>query len=238
MLALLMLLAAGFVASSAVPAAAQDQFNCDDYETQPEAQTVLNRTFPDDPNRLDADSDGIACEEFFGLTDAEAAAITPAAAASEASSDDEEPLDGPPPSPLPAPAPAPAPAATNLASPRVDAPPEVLARVEGCAVIAISSRGVAAAGCPGIGAIAFHIADDAPSMKSTVIFNPGAPFTAGSQGEAVEAAQVASTAIAEDTADRGRERKRRSAEKARPRQEDDREATRGGKKKRKERRGR
>jgi micrococcal nuclease len=38
-----------------------DRYNCGDFQTQAEAQAVL-RANPSDPNRLDADRDGIACE--------------------------------------------------------------------------------------------------------------------------------------------------------------------------------
>jgi hypothetical protein len=65
------------VALTAAPAAAQeasafdpspyvlpgagDAFNCSDFVSQANAQSVL-RANPTDPNRLDADRDGIACE--------------------------------------------------------------------------------------------------------------------------------------------------------------------------------
>ena len=63
------------VALTAAPAAAQeasgfdpspfigqgDAYNCGDFASQAVAQTVL-RADPTDPNRLDADRDGIACE--------------------------------------------------------------------------------------------------------------------------------------------------------------------------------
>ena len=39
--------------------------DCVDFATQEEAQGVLERD-PSDPNRLDADNDGIACEELAG----------------------------------------------------------------------------------------------------------------------------------------------------------------------------
>jgi hypothetical protein len=46
------------------PAAlAQDEFNCDDFATQEEAQAVYDQD-PSDPHGLDADDDGIACEEL------------------------------------------------------------------------------------------------------------------------------------------------------------------------------
>jgi hypothetical protein len=41
--------------------------DCADFANQEEAQTVLERD-PGDPNRLDADNDGIACEELAGST--------------------------------------------------------------------------------------------------------------------------------------------------------------------------
>jgi len=45
-----------------VPTAlAQDLLNCDDFDTQEEAQDAL-RDQPGDPNNLDDDEDGIACE--------------------------------------------------------------------------------------------------------------------------------------------------------------------------------
>jgi hypothetical protein len=51
----------------AIPAAAQDDLNCDleDFDSQAAAQAELERD-PSDPNRLDADDDGIACEELPG----------------------------------------------------------------------------------------------------------------------------------------------------------------------------
>ncbi|WP_232376469.1 excalibur calcium-binding domain-containing protein [Amycolatopsis aidingensis] len=44
--------------------AAQD-LNCSDFDTQPEAQEVLDST-PGDPHGLDRDGDGIACESLPG----------------------------------------------------------------------------------------------------------------------------------------------------------------------------
>lgn len=38
-----------------------DRYNCGDFASQAQAQAVL-RPDPSDPNRLDADRDGIACE--------------------------------------------------------------------------------------------------------------------------------------------------------------------------------
>src|SRR5215207_8642153 len=44
-------------------AAAQNVLNCSSFSTQEEAQAELDRD-PSDPNNLDADNDGIACEEL------------------------------------------------------------------------------------------------------------------------------------------------------------------------------
>jgi hypothetical protein len=44
-------------------AAGQTDLNCSSFATQEEAQAELNRD-PSDPNNLDADNDGIACEEL------------------------------------------------------------------------------------------------------------------------------------------------------------------------------
>jgi hypothetical protein len=44
-------------------AAAQDEFDCDDFDSQAEAQAVLEQD-DDDPNDLDGDADGQACEAF------------------------------------------------------------------------------------------------------------------------------------------------------------------------------
>jgi hypothetical protein len=38
-----------------------DAYNCGDFASQADAQAVL-RADPSDPNRLDADRDGVACE--------------------------------------------------------------------------------------------------------------------------------------------------------------------------------
>jgi hypothetical protein len=47
---------------AAGPASAFD-LNCEDFASQAEAQAVYDAN-PDDPNDLDADDDGQACEEF------------------------------------------------------------------------------------------------------------------------------------------------------------------------------
>ena len=48
---------------SAVPTVAQNRKTCDDFTTQAQAQRVLVRD-PSDPNGLDSDKNGIACEEL------------------------------------------------------------------------------------------------------------------------------------------------------------------------------
>jgi len=48
---------------SAVPSEAQADLDCADFATQEEAQAMLERD-PSDPNGLDADNDGIACEDL------------------------------------------------------------------------------------------------------------------------------------------------------------------------------
>lgn len=47
----------------ATTAQAQDVYNCDDYTYQEEAQAVYDAD-PSDPNGLDGDNDGIACEDL------------------------------------------------------------------------------------------------------------------------------------------------------------------------------
>ena len=42
-----------------------NEYNCSDFETQSEAQAVLERD-PSDPNYLDGEGDGIACESLPG----------------------------------------------------------------------------------------------------------------------------------------------------------------------------
>ena len=50
----------------ATPLAAQGDLDCStDFDSQREAQAVLTAD-PSDPNNLDGDADGIACEDFFG----------------------------------------------------------------------------------------------------------------------------------------------------------------------------
>jgi hypothetical protein len=96
---------------------------------------------------------------------------------------------------------------------RVDPPADILARVEGCAVIAISARGVSAAGCPGVGVVTIRIPADASSMKGTVIIDPNAPFRPGGVAatEGAPVATTASTASAQEAARPPRARERRQA---------------------------
>jgi hypothetical protein len=46
--------------------AATDVYNCDDFPTQAQAQAQYDKD-PTDPNQLDADDDGQACENFVYL---------------------------------------------------------------------------------------------------------------------------------------------------------------------------
>lgn len=74
------LIAIVILAALAVPVRAQDDFdptsfigqgdayNCSHFNSQARAQAVL-RADPSDPNRLDADWDGIACENNKGDQD-------------------------------------------------------------------------------------------------------------------------------------------------------------------------
>lgn len=174
-----------------VPAAAQGDLNCSDFATQEEAQAELDRTYPDDPFKLDADADGIACESAFGLDNSDAgdnrerhdAADKPVPVASIP-----DPLDGP--VPVSTLIPAPDPEGDRLAL----LPTDIQSQVTGCIVIAVSRRGVAAAGCPGIGSLALRIADDAPSLSPTVVINPGAALATPQQpgtGRQVSVAQAA-----------------------------------------------
>jgi micrococcal nuclease len=58
----------GCVAEStptATPAPSSDDLNCSDFDSQPEAQEVLEDD-PSDPNNLDGEGDGVACESLPG----------------------------------------------------------------------------------------------------------------------------------------------------------------------------
>ena len=65
-------------------ASAQADRDCPDFATQAEAQAVLDQD-PTDPERLDADGDGIACED--GEEGAQVAAPAGGVAAGDGSSD-------------------------------------------------------------------------------------------------------------------------------------------------------
>lgn len=186
-IAFLMVALASFVAVPR-PAAAQmeydfngdDKVTCADFEEQypntfTDEATKALQTYPDDLSSLDKGGQkGIACEEPGSTAaDSKPASKTPKAPKTPKTP---EPVAQAPADPTPAP-PIPEPASpAGIAGPgsleRVDVPADVMARVEGCAVIAISRRGVVGAGCPGIGSVAFRIPDDAPSMKGTVIITP------------------------------------------------------------------
>jgi len=183
-------------------AGAQADLNCDNFATQPEAQASLNSTFPEDPDRLDADSDWIACEDFFGLTEEEAAGVVPANLVSNSS----QPVPEPAPTPAPVDSvPASVPTSTVTSS-RIDPPADLMAQVASCEVVAVSSRSIAAAGCPGVGTIVLRPSAGTPRMRSQVIIRPGAAF--GVANNRVEtAAQTAHPDRASETRDR-RQRER------------------------------
>ncbi len=66
------------------PAAlAQDDLNCDDFATQAQAQAELNIN-PSDPNNLDANNNGVACEDS-GLP-AGTSSVTPSSTTSASAS--------------------------------------------------------------------------------------------------------------------------------------------------------
>jgi len=60
------LLAGAVSFSFAGTASAQNQFNCSDFSTQQQAQAQFNKV-PGDPSRLDANHNGIACENLPGV---------------------------------------------------------------------------------------------------------------------------------------------------------------------------
>lgn len=111
------------------------------------------------------------------------------------------------PSPAPAPeretpapepeAEAPAPSSAEVA----DVPADVMARVEGCAVVAISPHDLVGAGCPGVGVVTYRVPDGAPLMEGTVIMNPGAAQAAES-GPARESTAATGTNGAAENASR------------------------------------
>jgi hypothetical protein len=60
----------------ATPAFAQDDQNCDDFESQAAAQAHL-RQDPSDPDQLDRDNDGLACEDHPDYPEGSARDETP-----------------------------------------------------------------------------------------------------------------------------------------------------------------
>ncbi|MFC8722633.1 excalibur calcium-binding domain-containing protein, partial [Kitasatospora sp. NPDC057198] len=72
-------------ASAQALAPAADTKNCSDFATQPQAQAELNAD-PSDPNHLDADNDGIACEDLPAGTAGGAASASAAPSASASAS--------------------------------------------------------------------------------------------------------------------------------------------------------
>lgn len=186
-----MALLAGLALGS-VDVAAQADLNCGDFTDQLEAQSSLNSSYPDDPNRLDADGDWVACEDYFDLTEEEAARVVPANLVNNAAQDTpgrkREPAPAPPP---PADDTAPAPiAAPAVSTSRIEPPADLMAQVAACEVVAVSSRSIAAAGCPGVGTIVLRPPAGTPRMRSQVIIRPGAAFGVP-PGETAAAAQVA-----------------------------------------------
>ncbi|HVL56560.1 MAG TPA: hypothetical protein VM491_08640, partial [Burkholderiaceae bacterium] len=67
-----------------------DDLDCEDFETQEEAQAVLDED-PEDPHNLDPNRDGIACALLPSAADQEAAAADDVAAAQEADTGDQTP---------------------------------------------------------------------------------------------------------------------------------------------------
>lgn len=177
------------VMATGISVSAQDKLNCGDFKNQPEAQASLNESYPDDPNRLDADKDWIACEDFFKLTDKEAARVVPADKVNSAGQATPEPTPAPTPDDA-APAPTAPPTASAGTSTRVDPPADLMAQVASCEVVAVSSRSIAAAGCPGVGSMVLRPPAGTPRMRSQVIIRPGAALAAANERTAT-AAQTA-----------------------------------------------
>lgn len=179
-------------------AGAQADLNCGDFATQRDAQVSLNNSYPDDPNRLDADKDWIACEDFFKLTDAEAARVVPSnlvnAAGRPTPTPKTEPAR-PPKADDAAPAPLPTPASTGTSS-RIDPPADLMAQVASCEVVAVSSRSIAAAGCPGVGSLVLRPPAGTPRMRSQIIIRPGASLAPANE----RTATASQTAVLGDTA--------------------------------------
>lgn len=209
---------------------AQDTLNCDSFGSQVEAQASLNSTYPDDPNRLDADHDWVACENYFKLSDANEARVIPADVVNGGNNSSGQQPDSadtgaqnqdqaPPPSDQPTPAPvvpdpaavqapgAPAPETTTPSgvSSRVEPPADLLAQVANCEVVTVSSRSIAGAGCPGRGVIILHPPAGTPRMRSSVTIRPGAMFAAPPR---VATAEQASASHGKGVRSSERERKK------------------------------
>src|SRR5215217_3555530 len=60
----LLLVAKLFVSERSVWAQEEDELNCKDFPSQAAAQREYDKHPQDDPNNLDADNDGQACEDF------------------------------------------------------------------------------------------------------------------------------------------------------------------------------
>ncbi|HEX2158448.1 MAG TPA: excalibur calcium-binding domain-containing protein [Actinomycetes bacterium] len=73
---IVLLTAAVVLALWATPASAQDDQNCADFPSQAAAQAHL-RQDPSDPDRLDADDDGLACENYLNYPEGSARDETP-----------------------------------------------------------------------------------------------------------------------------------------------------------------
>src|ERR687898_3450609 len=73
---IVLLATAVILALWATPAFAQDDQNCDDFESQAAAQAHL-RQDPSDPDQLDRDNDGIACEDHPDYPEGSARDETP-----------------------------------------------------------------------------------------------------------------------------------------------------------------
>lgn len=164
------------------PTAAQMQFDfngdgevhCDDFHQQfpdtfTDEATKALKQYPDELSDLNNDpkEDDIACE-------GQPADADPGDGPGRARDARSTPTPTPAPPAAPAAAPLAAPAAPNSTTASADIPADVMARIEGCAVVAISSHDVTGAGCPGVGTLIFHTPDDAPPLPDTVIMNPGA----------------------------------------------------------------
>jgi hypothetical protein len=184
-IATMVMVALASVIVSPMPAVAQMEYDfnsdgkvtCADFEeefpdTFTDEATEALRQYPDDLSDLNRDSedDDIACE------------------GQPASEPTPEPTQAPE-SPAPEPG-AEAPATTSPEA--ADVPADVMARVEGCAVVAISPHDLVGAGCPGVGVVTYHVPDGAPLLQGTVIMNPGAA-QAAEAGRAPESTAATGT---------------------------------------------